>query len=288
MTTNSTANLENGFLHSILSSFHDFRNFANYFSDDFGFVFRGHAQSDWKLETSLDRLIRRINPVQIDLETTYDFQLGLFVKSIRGRTGVAKDVISNKDELWALGQHYGLATPLLDWTSSLYVSLFFAFADPTTPPSGYRSVWALHRKGVIDAMTTYNEGRKYNQQFSFIDPLTDHNTRLVSQAGAFTRQPLNFDIQNWVQSQFKGAKEAYLFKVDVPDTERLLILRHLRQMNIHSGTLFPDLVGASLDCNETLEILADKHRRKAAAGQKEGANNSLNTDTPPTGGAPVS
>lgn len=265
MISNSTVSPENGFLRSRLSSFDDFRSFANYFSDDLGFVFRGHAQSDWRLETSLDRLIRRINPILIDLESTYDYQLGLFVKSIRGRTSATKDVSLNKDELWALGQHYGLATPLLDWTKSLYVSLFFAFVDPTPSPNGFRAVWALHRDGVIGAMTTYNLERKYNQQFSFIDPLTDHNTRLISQAGAFTRQPLNFDIPGWVQNQFHGDKAPYLFKIDVPDAERLRILRHLRQMNIHSGTLFPDLVGASLECNETLEILADKHRRRIAA-----------------------
>ncbi len=275
MIKNSTANSENGFLHSSLSSFDDFRNFANYFSDDLGFVFRGHAQSEWILETSLDRLIRRINPVSIELESTYDFQLGLFVKSIRGRTSAAKDVSNNRDELWALGQHYGLATPLLDWTSSLYVSLFFAFADPTPSPSGYRTVWALHRDGVINAMSGYNADREYNQQFSFIDPLTDHNTRLISQAGKFTRQPLSFDVPGWVQSQYQGAKEAYLFKIDVPDFERLRILRHLRQMNIHSGTLFPDLSGASLDCNETLELMADKRRRLVKADPINGANNSF-------------
>lgn len=282
MINNSTANPENGFLYSRLNSFDDFRNFANYFSDDFGFVFRGHAQSDWKLETSLDRLIRRINPVSIELESTYDFQLSLFVKSIRGRTSAAKDVSSNKDELWALGQHYGLATPLLDWTSCLYVSLFFAFSDPTPSPSGFRTVWALHRNGVIDAMSSYNADRVYDQQFSFIDPLTDQNARLISQAGAFTRQPLNFDVPGWVQSQYQGVKDVYLFKIDIPDFERLRILRHLRQMNIHSGTLFPDLAGASLNCNETLELMADKRRRIITA---EIINDFNNLPKPTTNGS---
>jgi hypothetical protein len=260
-----TLNPGNGFLHARLSSFNDFGIFADYFSDDLGFMFRGHAQSEWKLETSLDRLIKRINPVKIDLESTYEFQLNLFVKSIRGRTSAAKNVNDNKDELWALGQHYGLATPLLDWTSSLYVSLFFAFADPKPSPSSYRTVWALHRDGVISKMTVYNAEREYNEQFTFIDPLTDHNTRLISQAGAFTRQPLKFDVPGWVQDQFQGAKECSLFRIDVPDSERMRILRHLRQMNIHSGTLFPDLAGASMDCNETLEILADKVWRGASS-----------------------
>jgi FRG domain len=273
MITNSTTNPQNGFLHSRLSSFDDFRNFANYFSDDLGFIFRGHARCEWNLETSLDRLIRRINPVQTDLKTTYEFQLRLFVKSIRGRTNAIKDVSSNEDELWALGQHYGLATPLLDWTSSLYVSLFFAFIDPIPAPKGFRTVWALHRDGVIEAMAAYNADLEYYEQFSFIDPLTDHNTRLISQAGAFTRQPLGFDVPSWVQTQFQGSTEAYLFKIDVPDSERLRILRHLRQMNIHSGTLFPDLNGASLDCNETLELMADKRRRLVQANPNNFVSN---------------
>lgn len=260
-----TAKPENGYLYSCLGSYDELKNYVNYFADDLGFVFRGQAQSQWNLETSLDRHIRRLNPVHINLETTYDFQLGLFVKAIRGRTNIAKDVINNQDELWALGQHYGLATPLLDWTSSLFVSLFFAFADPMPSPSGYRSVWALHRSGIRDSMVSYNDGREYKQQFSFIDPLTDHNSRLVSQAGSFTRQPLSFDIPQWIKKQFEGAIEPYLFKIDIPDRERLRILRHLRQMNIHSGTLFPDLAGASLDCNETLEIFADKRLRQINA-----------------------
>ncbi len=254
-----------GFLQKCVQTYEDFRPFATYFANDLGFVFRGHAQSTWTLETSLDRLIRRIRP-QVDLDSTYDFQLELFKKSIRGRTSIAKAIGSEKDELWALGQHYGLATPLLDWSTSLYVALFFAFNDPSVSPCGHRTVWAMHRNSMISAMQKYNEGREYNHQFSFVSPITDVNARLVSQAGVFTRQPLSFDFLNWTKEQFKGDRQTYLFKIDIADSERLNILGHLRQMNIHSGSLFPDLVGASLDCNEMLELLAEQRRRNIASG----------------------
>lgn len=279
MAANSSTRPKDGFLHSRIGSFEDFKIFSNYFSDDFGFAYRGQAQSSWRLETSLDRLIQRIRPVQIDLESTYEFQLQLFIKAIRGRTTAAKDISSNTNELWALGQHYGLATPLLDWTSSLYVGLFFAFIDPTPAPCGFRTIWAMHRDSVIRAMDAYNKDRSYNHQFAFIDPITDHNARLICQAGGFTRQPLSFDMTGWVQDQFRGKSDACFFKIDIPDTDRLRILRHLRQMNIHSGTLFPDLAGASLDCNETLELLAEKRRRTVLANPNEGSNNAFKPNT---------
>jgi hypothetical protein len=54
-------------------------------------------------------------------------QLKNFRLSIRGRVdnGILSD--TNDEELWAIGQHHGLATPLLDWSLAPYVALFFAF-----------------------------------------------------------------------------------------------------------------------------------------------------------------
>ncbi|MGX9912406.1 FRG domain-containing protein, partial [Enterobacter hormaechei subsp. hoffmannii] len=132
---------------------------ATYFADDMGFIFRGQRCSSWTLETSLDRHLKRIKPEEINLDSTYDFVLQNFALSLRGRSDIDKDHISNIDELWALGQHYGLATPLLDWTRSLFVALYFAFEDYNISDSGYRSVWALNLSGtVLNAMNKFNEG----------------------------------------------------------------------------------------------------------------------------------
>ncbi|MFL7890110.1 FRG domain-containing protein [Enterobacter pseudoroggenkampii] len=121
-----------------------FTNHLSYFADDMGFIFRGHHNSDWKLETSLDRTLLRIKPAGIDLGSTYNFVLDMFAKNLRGRTSINKNIETNADELWSLGQHYGLATPLLDWSRSIFVALFFAFESHLPSPSGFRSIWAFH------------------------------------------------------------------------------------------------------------------------------------------------
>lgn len=243
-----------------------FLNDNQYFADNMKFVFRGHGCSSWGLETTLDRLISKLSPRGINLDSTYEFLLKEFVHSIRSRSGAQKDFALNDEELWSLGQHYGLATPLLDWSRSLYVALFFAFENAMPSISGFRSVWAMNVcQFVCEKIDEFNKGKDRKHHFKIIDPISDENPRLIAQTGLFTRQPLQFSIPKWV-TELPSYKAPYLIKINIPDSERLPILRHLRLMNIHHGTLFPDIEGAAKYCNHTLELLSEK--RKIEEGYK--------------------
>lgn len=248
----------NPFVTHTYKSWRDFLNDNQYFADDMGFVFRGHGDSEWELETTLDRMLSRIKPLGVDLDSTYDFLLKEFVHSIRARSGVQKDLSLNDEELWCIGQHYGLSTPLLDWSKSLYVALFFAFENASPSGSGFRSVWALNLcPYVLSRIDRFNSGKEKKHHFKIIDPISDENLRLIAQTGVFTRQPLKFSIVEWVTATLLP-DAPYLIKINIPESERFPILRHLRLMNIHHGTLFPDIEGAARYCNQTLEILSEK------------------------------
>ncbi len=227
------------------------------FSTKMDFLFRGHADSEWSLDTTLDRLFRRIKPIGIDLDSTEDYVLNMFIKVLRGRTAISKDIKNNRNEIWVLGQHYGLATPLLDWTESFYVALFFACNDPTPPKCGFRTVWALHKNGIMDAMQKYNSTAAINNKFEFVDILTDHNPRLTSQSGILTRQPLGFNIKDWLCEKLPNEENPHLIEIKFPDSIRINALKHLRLMGIHNSSLFPDVGGAARYCNDTLELMAD-------------------------------
>lgn len=91
-------------------------------------------------------------------------------------------------------------------------------------------------------------------QIRFIRPRADENVRLLSQGGLFTQAPPGADIENFIASQFRGAREYTLMKLTIPDQDREGCLTALNRMNMNHRSLFPDIHGSSTYCNLSLEI----------------------------------
>lgn len=220
------------------------------------YIWRGQRDSSWKLESSLDRILKTKLPSHrpsLARNHLNDFKL-----AVRGRRGPNPATIENENEWWALGQHHGLATPLLDWSESAFVALYFAFEKQIRPESGKRAVWALNgnpRKN--DEIAAAHKAAKKDGVppiLEFIKPHQNDNARLVSQAGLFTRAPLGQTVDSWIDLNYRGETSAPLIKLTFPDKERTECLRTLTKMNINHITLFPDLYGAGQHCNKKLEI----------------------------------
>lgn len=106
-------------------------------------------------------------------------------------------------------------------------------------------------------MYRYNKGKDKYSILKFIDPITNHNNRLISQSGIFTKIPLGLDIEKWVKEEFNGLIDRpIMFKILIPDNNREEILKELMMMNINHMVLFPDLIGASKYCNIQMKTLS--------------------------------
>lgn len=110
------------------------------------YVYRGHRKEDWKLESTFDRLHR------LHAQSTKDRRLAQHLEAFkyasRGRRGSNPARIESENEWWALGQHFGLATPLLDWTGSPFVAAFFAFEKRKHDDTPKRVIFAIHQTVV--------------------------------------------------------------------------------------------------------------------------------------------
>lgn len=216
------------------------------------FIFRGQRREEWKLEPSLKRGL----DVSLASQDVVDRHRKSFLEALKGRRGTHPPDI-NHDQLWALGRHFGLQTPLLDWTRSPYVALFFAFAGANPNAyTGRRVVFALNTVRIAEKTTELqDQGATIDDLIELVDASSHENSRLLSQSGLFTRTMPHIDIQSWISEHFpKNYEHSTLIRYRFPDDLRKLVLQHLNWMNINYLTLFPDISGAAMHANLKLEF----------------------------------
>jgi hypothetical protein len=247
---------ENGIQELEIENLTDFFSFINDYLKYRNFVWRGQGDSSWNLEPTLDRELGKIN--KLDDTKTINEHLKRFKYAVRGRRGLNPKTLENDNDWWALGQHQGLFTPLLDWSKSPFIALFFAFASAEKSTTGKRAIFGISQTAIEWKSNAIKKNHKGNTRASiieFIEPLSDDNSRLVNQGGLFSRSPSGKHIEDWlIENYDETVKGVKMWKVIIPEDQRKNILQYLNRMNVNYLTLFPDLFGASKFVNIDLEI----------------------------------
>lgn len=213
--------------------------------NNLNFIFRGHEDSKWLLETSFtrenkNRLVSQKysyeNYFNVVIEIAHQY-LGLIVN---------QDLITNKFEVLnfiSILQQHGFPTPLLDWTKSPYIAAYFAFKDiRDSSKSDHVKIFAFDHSSWLNTYKQEFEISSSKPHLSVFFPFSKYNQRLIQQQGIHTISTVD-DIDLYVQSceQAKNKKFLHTFQISVK--ERALAIKDLHLMGISEMSLFPGIDG---------------------------------------------
>lgn len=218
-------------------------------------LFRGQRDPAWPLASPWERWLaaRDRGAGGQDAGGLREGFLRRFKEQCLGLPGFDSADLGDRD-WWALGRHYGLTTPLLDWSKSPYVAAFFALLDhadelnpgfsagthhgPLRAGGGRVAVWGL----------TLTDELLGCEELEIILPRLDRTHRRRAQGGWFTRlnDPAHLDLRSWLEARGLAHCLA-LYAIPAADAGRAL--RDLYLMDIHPAKLFPDFDGAAAMAN---------------------------------------
>lgn len=237
------------------------------------FGFRGHEDAGWKLEPTLIRFTDLIKDAYPEYANDRHIIMKVlprlhdeFRRNLIINNDLSQDKIDNMD-LWQFGQHFGLPSPLLDWTFSPFVALFFSLAATGKQQvNDARCLWVLNidlidvinRSVIQEVRPKYIDSikpeRLLSEQFptlEIIHEINENNKRMAFQQGFFTKHQYYRSLEVWIdriveELHFKKSDAPLLQKLTYRCTakERVAALDKLDHMNINSRTLYPDISGS--------------------------------------------
>jgi hypothetical protein len=213
-------------------------------------AFRGQADSQWPLSSSLYRYLSVHLPISGDWERREEHSLRAFMR----RAQLLLERVPAEDQIfewWGLMQHHGAPTRLLDFTFSPYVAAFFALEKATNTAA----VWALNPSAMKNITSTKHIPIESGKDTTFFygEPFI-LSKRLVAQQGTFViTRTLDKPIDKIIEHLDNPTEVLVKFLLPV-EKIRSEGMKSLYRMNITQATLFPGLDGLARSMAYELEF----------------------------------
>ena len=259
--------------YSIIKEIHSLAEYIDYLcaykkSKGCELWYRGQRDNTWSLEPSIfrDEKANPNKPGEIEkLRCTnipdFSAELNSFISKMKGIVPPE----FNKFHMMMLGQHYGLKTPALDWTTDPLVALFFALDKYDGSNKEYPVIFILN-PGLLNSLSIHEGPDKQRiTQPVIIDELSNskfdswlsdlNNTafplvpfaiksnldishRISRQSGVFTLSDARHLQRSypWIQTTIEGVPCGVTLKIDPSCVD--MIKEQLVALNITQETLY--------------------------------------------------
>lgn len=165
------------FIETELNDWKDIFKIDNKFLNEF--LFRGQANKEWKLTSSIERLINRLHPNYPD-KAILSSQEKSMIEEFQWKFQIFENTnISDQDyiEWLSIMQHYGAATRLLDFTDSFFVATFMALSDSVNDSS----IWAINKHTITsDTFKLFSE--KFSKNSASRKEIDKYSLELANKA----------------------------------------------------------------------------------------------------------
>ena len=187
MTTFLTS-LPKGFGEAVLScrlrSIHEVVEVALMLQKDF-WVFRGHYNATWPLQTSLERATKDHTDWVIVFRSEERA-----ISDFRNLTRLLLPQVERRIDSLAAMQHYGVPTRLLDFSRSFFIALFFAYEKGKNKQSDQHALWAINMDKALRQSAVINDwiDKEIDCGLNALptdDPVECHATESAIREGSF-------------------------------------------------------------------------------------------------------
>jgi hypothetical protein len=216
-------------------------------------LFRGQADSEWKLQTTLERAtdspytvqhyLQRADSCVNEIESVTGRKWGLkpypeIVEEIKNTQDFMRVHLPHYDYLVYL-RHHGFPSPLLDWTTSAYIAAYFAFVERNTA-----------ERSAVFAFIERPDGAKCGTGgealIRTMGPYVTTHARHFAQKAWYTTatrwdrdaRTHTFCSHHDVSATSNVVMQDVLVRITIPRTDRLVALKQLEDYNINHYTLF--------------------------------------------------
>ena len=239
------------------------------------FVYRGQANANWKLESTLERVIGNKWSSK-HAKNFEDHSYNTFCSKYHIYNH-AEHIPNSKLSWLSVMQHYGVPTRLIDFTESPYVALYFALESFNPLDKDDFSIYAIDYTAVMDSSLEYIKGIDddfietresiHGRQDEIFDKVADRfaydilwvtepleqNARMDRQFGTFL---ISGNRGKTVESIIESSiyNECKIYKIIVSHSLYENVYALLRKVGINAKSIYGDLTGLAKAIKMELQV----------------------------------